>query len=86
MMEAGAINDTEIYGNSQADALAKLGANTYSIDDQILDAIQRRTAIARLVQNMMVMIWIKKRHIEKEAEDALAIALSAEDIPVISTS
>ena len=74
-LKAGTINE------KQVDILAKLGANTYALDEQVLDAIQRRTAITMLVQNMMVMIWTQKRQNEKDAKDALALALAAEDIP-----
>ena len=75
------LNETEIHGNSQADVLAKQGANIYALDEQVLDAIQRRTAITMLVQNMMVIIWTQKRQNEKDAKDALALTLAAEDIP-----
>ena len=81
MMEAGLINDTEVYGNSQADVLAKRGVSIYAIDDHVLDPIQRRTDITMLIQNMMVMFWTKERQLEKDTEDARALALVAEDIP-----
>ena len=49
MTKASLINELEIQGNSKADALAELGANFYAIDEQVLDAIQRRTAVTMLI-------------------------------------
>ena len=80
MIKAGLITRDEIHGNAQADVLAKKGADTYALPEVVQTAIRYRTKVTKLVQNMMVAIWTKKRKDEKDLKDAIALQQEEDEL------
>ena len=65
--------DEHIRGNDKADELAKLGAQIHADHSHELSAAVGRREITRLVQNMMVQIWLQHIALDDQKEAASGI-------------